>query len=109
MKLIQAYLDEEDDEGFILALDWEKAFDRVSWDYFHSALEALNFGPAFRRMVGSLTNSDHPPSRQIRINGMLGPSYTIHCGVPQGCPLSPIAFLVVAEALTRLVLDDDGI
>ena len=109
VKLIQAYLDEEDDEGFILALDWEKAFDRVSWDYFHSALEALNFGPAFRRMVGSLTNSDHPPSRQIRINGVLGPSYTIHCGVPQGCPLSPIAFLVVAEALTRLVLDDDGI
>ena len=40
---------------------------------------------------------------------MLGPSYNIHCGVPQGCPLSPIAFLVVAEALTRLVLDDDGI
>jgi len=37
LKLIQAYLEETDEEGLILALDWEKAFDRVSWDYYHQA------------------------------------------------------------------------
>jgi hypothetical protein len=30
-KLIQDYLDDKDEDGLILALDWEKAFDRCSW------------------------------------------------------------------------------
>ena len=30
LKLIQAYLDETEEECLILALDWEKAFDRCS-------------------------------------------------------------------------------
>jgi hypothetical protein len=29
--------------------------------------------------------------------------FTIICGVPQGCPFSPLAFLIIADALTRLV------
>eukprot|EP00962_Isochrysis_galbana_P059183 scaffold32629_cov118-Isochrysis_galbana.AAC.2 len=33
LKLIQAYLEEEGRDGLLLALDWEKAFNRVSWDY----------------------------------------------------------------------------
>jgi len=45
LKLVQAYLEEEGRDGLLLALDWEKAFDRVSWEYYHLALEALEFGP----------------------------------------------------------------
>ena len=35
LKLVQAYLEDADEEGLglALAIDWEKAFDRVSWDY----------------------------------------------------------------------------
>jgi hypothetical protein len=48
LKLAQAYPEEEGRDGLLLALDWEKAFDRVSWEYYHLALEALQFGPIFR-------------------------------------------------------------
>eukprot|EP00962_Isochrysis_galbana_P017075 scaffold4899_cov135-Isochrysis_galbana.AAC.5 len=36
----QAYLEGTDEEGLILALDCEKAFDRVSWGYYHQAIGA---------------------------------------------------------------------
>jgi hypothetical protein len=32
-------------------------------------------------------------------------TFTIHCGVPQGCPFSPLAFLIIAEGLTWLIED----
>ena len=50
LKLVQAYLDDTDEEGLALAIDWEKAFDRVSWDYYHKALQALGFGPGYSRL-----------------------------------------------------------
>jgi len=56
-------------------------------------------------MLLLLANPDSPASRRVKINGERSDTYHIHCGVPQGCPFSPLAFLVVAEALTRLILE----
>jgi hypothetical protein len=105
LKLIQAYLNENEEDGLILALDWEKAFDRASWDYYHQALEALNFGTHFITLAAMLSNPHSPPRRRVRVNGTLSKQFTIHCGVPQGCPFSPLAFLIIAEGLTRLIED----
>jgi uncharacterized spore protein YtfJ len=55
-------------------------------------------------MLVLLANPDSPASRNVKINGLRSSTYHIHCGVPQGCPFSPLAFLVVAEALIRLIL-----
>jgi hypothetical protein len=67
-RLIQNYLDDKDEDGLILALDWEKALDRCSWRYYHNALIALNFGPNFRQMLSLLANQAHPASRKVKIN-----------------------------------------
>jgi hypothetical protein len=109
LKLAQAYLKEEGRDGLLLALDWEKAFDRVSCDYYHLALEALQFGPSFRGWTKLLSNPEALPVRGIKVNGGRSNPFSIKCGVPQGCPFSPLAFLVVAEALTRLIQNDESI
>jgi hypothetical protein len=111
LKLVQAYLDEEGRDGLLLALDWEKAFDRVSWDYYHLALEALQFGPTFRGWAKLLANSDALPMRRIKANGGRSNPFSIKCGcgVPQGCPMSSLAFLIIAEELTRLIQNDPAI
>lgn len=40
LKLVEALADEEQAEGLMIAADWEKAFDRVSWDYHKAARRA---------------------------------------------------------------------
>ena len=38
LKLIQAYVEAEDEDAYFVYLDMEKAFDRCSWTYLHEAL-----------------------------------------------------------------------
>ena len=106
LNLIEAWINEEPDdrEGLYLFLDMEKAFDRVSYTYLNEAMEALDFGPNFRRAVGLMYDESKPPKRRILANGYYSDWFEIKSGVAQGCPLSPLLFLLVAEGL-KISLD----
>ena len=106
VRLVQAYLDETDEEGLLVALDWEKAFDSVSWDYLHLAIDALGFGPYMKRWYHILYNPYDPQERIVQANGINSSPFHLGSGIPQGCPLSPVTFLLISEALTRLINDD---
>ena len=45
--------------------------------------------------------------RSIRTTGATSARFPIFSGVPQGCPASPLFFLLITEAFSRLVLDDE--
>ena len=109
LKLIQAWVEEEDEEAFFVFLDMEKAFDRSSWQYLHDALRRIGFDDNFVNYVSLFYSHDHPPTRQLSMNGTLGPKFPLHSGVAQGCPLSPLLFLVITEALTRLIMNDTNV
>ena len=83
----------------MLFLDMEKAFDRVSYDFTLRGLEAIGFGKKFRKMVGMMYDTNNAPKRRMYVNGYYSEWFTIKSGVAQGCPLSPLLFLVVAQAL----------
>merc|ERR1712086_1151419 len=89
----------DDRKGLFLFLDMEKAFDRVSYKYLTEAMSALGFGTNFRRAVGLMYDTDSPPKRRIYANGYYSDWFEIKSGVAQGCPLSALLFLVVAEGL----------
>ena len=108
-KLMQAYLDEEQLPGALVFLDMEKAFDRVSWKCMHEALKSLGFGPDFRNWVNIFYDENNPQKRNLIINGHKSKSFSLGSGVAQGCPLSPLLFLCVAEALTRAIKADKTI
>ena len=65
----------------------------------NEALDALGFGPRFARAVGLMYDVKQPPRRRIYANGYYSDWFDIKSGVAQGCPLSPLLFLVVAEGL----------
>ncbi len=83
----------------ILSLDQEKAFDRVDWSFMLKVLERTNFGPSFRSWVQLLYTSIFS---RVLVNGYTGEAFRVTRGVRQGCPLSPLLSILVAELLTAL-------
>ena len=68
-----------------------------------AGLKELNFGSEFIKFIKLAYSHEHPPTRQIYINGYLGPDFNLASGVAQGCPISPLLFLIITEPLTRLI------
>jgi hypothetical protein len=40
------YLEENDVDGLLLLVDFEKAFDSIEWKFLQKALNSFNFGPS---------------------------------------------------------------
>lgn len=80
----------------MLSLDLCKAFDSLSWDYLFYALKWYGFGPRFLAVLRTLYNG---PTARILVKGYSSHQLDIHRGTRQGCPLSPILFILVLEPL----------
>ena len=93
-------------KGMFIFLDMEKAFDRVSYAFLMRAAEAVGFGPSFMSTIGMMYNTEKPPLRRIYANGYYSEWFAIKSGVAQGCPVSPLLLLLVAETL-KLALSQE--
>ena len=80
----------------ILSLDQEKAFDRVDWSFMQSTLCTMGFGPSFISWVDLFY---HRVQSAVNVNGYLSSFFSLSCGVRQGCPLSPLLYVLVSEVL----------
>eukprot|EP00965_Chrysotila_dentata_P032311 1077046-Pleurochrysis_carterae.AAC.1 len=107
--MIQAHLDKIQEEGLLIFLDLEKAFDRCSWSYLRQAVSALRTTANYKAWMNMLYDDNNPPKRQVISNGFLSRKFPIKQGTPQGCPLSPLLFLTVVEGFTRSVNNDPSI
>ena len=90
----------------MISLDQEKAFDRLNWEFLDKGRKKMNFGEGFRKCVRLLytevncnvTNNGHS-SKPIRLT----------IGARQGCPLSPLLYILVAETLANLIRQNPDI
>ena len=80
----------------LLSLDQEKAFDRVDWPFLRSTLSSLGFGPSFIRWVNLFYSGVRS---SVNVNGYISKSFSLSRGVRQGCPLSPLLYVLVVEIL----------
>jgi hypothetical protein len=93
---------ESNQELVLLLLDFEKAFDRIEWNFLSTALSKLSFNNTWVRWVRTLYL--HATSA-IRINGEAGPVFQLARSVHQGCPLAPYLFILATDVLGHMLKD----
>ena len=82
--------------GGMIALDYCKAFDSISKDFLITVLKEFNFGVTFIQRVKVLMAKTES---SVQHAGWLSEWFPTECGVRQGCPFSPMLFILGVELL----------
>lgn len=86
--------------SLLLALDAEKAFNRIHWDYLPQVLSGFGFTcQTFQAIIALYTS----PSAQVYILGMLSTPLNITNGTRQACPLSPLIFYLLMKPMATYI------
>ena len=93
-------------EGLIMLIDFEKAFNSVSWNFLSKTLELFNFGNSVINWVKSLQCGS---TSKILQNANLSNNITMGRGCRQGDPVSPYLFVMAAEILAEAVRSNQKI
>ena len=85
--------------GLLLMVDFEKAFDSVSWKFIRNVLIFFNFGETIINWINIFFNNFKLCVTQ---NGFYSPFFPIGRGCRQGDPVSPYIFLMCVEIMGAL-------
>uniref|UniRef100_A0A670XUF9 Reverse transcriptase domain-containing protein n=1 Tax=Pseudonaja textilis TaxID=8673 RepID=A0A670XUF9_PSETE len=90
----------------LIFLDAQKAFDNVNWQFMLLLLEQMAFA---RKFIQAIEAIYHNQTAKVMIEEELTDSIDIRKGTRQGCPLSPLLFVLTLEVLNRNIRDEKNI
>ena len=93
---IMYYLGKNNKTGAVINIDWEKAFDKVNWDFLFKILKRMKFPDFVIKWISVLYTNIQSV---CLINGFFTDSFNIYKGVRQGCPLSMLFFVIFQDPL----------
>ncbi|KAH9371029.1 hypothetical protein HPB48_007791 [Haemaphysalis longicornis] len=92
--------------GCFVSVDQAKAFDRVEHRYLLAVLRCFGFPQETVTLIGDLYSD---LTTRLLVNGQLSPPFGVTRGIRQGCPLSPLLFVLCLDPLLRRVADSADI
>ena len=92
------YCEIEEIEGCIIALDQEKAYDKIDHTYLYKTLEKFGFQKTFITTIKELYKN---AQTKILVNGYTSQGIKIERGVRQGDPMSCILYDLAIEPLAE--------
>ena len=90
----------------MILVDFEKAFDAISWEYISKILNILNFSENPISLIKSLQLNS---KSKILQNGHLSDNIILGRGCRQGDPISLYLFVLAIELLSETIREYEGI
>jgi hypothetical protein len=87
------------DPGMILKLDYEKAYDRVSWNFLFDMLTSRGFSENWVNWMKAIVKCG---SFGVNLNGEESSYFKPSKGLRQGDPISPLLFNLVVDVFTKM-------
>ena len=82
--------------GLLLTIDYCQAFDRISKDFMIHTFNKFGFGPVFEKWVSVLMAD---AKSFVACCGWISEYFAVEARIRQGCPFSPLAFVLAVELL----------
>jgi len=79
-------------------IDFKKAFDKVMHEALFEKLDAMGFRGHFLEVIKAVYSSS---KAQVKVGGVCGTAYDMLRGTRQGCPLSPVLFLIFINDILK--------
>jgi len=96
------YAQEENLNGILLSVDHMRAFDIIEWDFILKTLQYFKLGNKLTSWISIIYKLGHAKSA-VQINGNISGFFLVSRGVRQGCPLSPLLYILVSELVTNYI------
>ncbi len=103
-RMMMHWAEENEADGAIVALDQEKAYDKIAHDYLWRVLERFEIPGTTIELIKALYKN---AKTSIMINGILSNAYRVYRGVRQGDPLSCLLFDLAIEPLSAMIRKSD--
>ena len=94
------YTEKENIPGLLLLVNFEKAFDSISWDFLNECMKILGFNAGFIQWINTFNNKAFASIIQC---GYLSDPINIGRGCRQGDPIAPYLFILCSFFLTIMI------
>lgn len=103
---LMSYTEIHEIPGLLVLIDFEKAFDSMSWSFIYKVLSYFGFGEYIIQWIKILNTNFRACILQI---GFLSEQFDIQRGCRQGDPVAPYLFIICAEILSILIKQNNDI
>ena len=92
--------------GIIMSIDFKQAYDNVDHTFLFLVLKKVGFKDTFISWIKTLYNN---ACGRVLNYGWLSDKFSIRKGVRQGCPLSALLFIIIADVLALKIKQNKDI